>query len=72
MPNLHLNRIYLGVDIGGTKSLAWLSDSAGHVIGTGLAGAGERRGDDYSVMAQVLDDWQYPDLVESVSVSGGM
>jgi Predicted N-acetylglucosamine kinase len=57
MPSLHLmNRIYLGVDIGGTKSLAWLSDSAGHVLGSGLAGAGGRRGADYSVMAQVLDD----------------
>jgi N-acetylglucosamine kinase-like BadF-type ATPase len=56
MLNFHLNRIYLGVDIGGTKSLAWLCDSAGYVLGTGLAGAGERRGDDYSVMAQVLDD----------------
>jgi N-acetylglucosamine kinase-like BadF-type ATPase len=51
-----MNRIYLGVDIGGTKSIAWLGDSAGRVLGTGLAGAGERRGDDYSVMAQVMDD----------------
>lgn len=56
MLNFHLKHIYVGVDIGGTKSMAWLCDSAGRVLGTGLAGAGERRGDDYSVMAQVLNE----------------
>jgi N-acetylglucosamine kinase-like BadF-type ATPase len=51
-----MDRYYLGVDVGGTKSLAWLCDSVGSVLGTGIAGDGTRHGDDYSQMREVLID----------------
>jgi N-acetylglucosamine kinase-like BadF-type ATPase len=39
---------YLGVDIGGTKSLAAITDDAGRVLGVGRCGPGVHQGDDYS------------------------
>lgn len=48
--------VYLGVDVGGTKSVAWLCDTDGHVLGVAHGPPGVRRGNNYDVMAQVLND----------------
>ena len=48
--------VYLGIDVGGTKSVAWLCDTDGYVLGVGHGPSGVRRGDNYDVMAQVLND----------------
>jgi N-acetylglucosamine kinase-like BadF-type ATPase len=48
--------VYLGIDVGGTKSVAWLSDTDGHVLGVGHGPSAVRQGDNYDGMAQVLDD----------------
>ncbi|NDJ52592.1 MAG: hypothetical protein GYB68_05845 [Chloroflexi bacterium] len=47
--------VYLGIDIGGTKSVAWLSDGDGHVLAVGRGPAGDRQ-DDYDVMVDVMKD----------------
>ena len=47
---------FLGVDVGGTKSLAWLCDERGHLLGTGQAGSAIHQGDDYDITANVLDN----------------
>jgi N-acetylglucosamine kinase-like BadF-type ATPase len=48
--------VYLGVDVGGTKSVAWLCDADGRVLGVGRGPSAVRQGDNYAVMARVLDD----------------
>jgi N-acetylglucosamine kinase-like BadF-type ATPase len=48
--------VYLGVDVGGTKSIAWLCDADGHVLGVGRGPSAVRQGDNYAVMVRVLDD----------------
>jgi len=48
--------IYLGVDVGGTKSAAWLCDTQGHVLGVGYGPSAVRQGDNYDVMTRVLND----------------
>ncbi|MEM8535467.1 MAG: BadF/BadG/BcrA/BcrD ATPase family protein [Chloroflexota bacterium] len=48
--------VYLGVDVGGAKSVAWLCDTDSHVLGVGQGPSGVRRGDNYDVMVQVLND----------------
>lgn len=49
MPNF-----FLGIDVGGTKSLAWIVDETGQLIGTGQGGSAIHQGDDYNITAEVL------------------
>lgn len=51
-----MTNYFLGVDVGGTKSLAWLCDERGHLLGTGQAGSAIHQGDDYDITASVLND----------------
>ncbi len=50
MPNF-----FLGIDVGGTKSLAWIVDETGQLIGVGQGGSAIHQGDDYDITAEVLN-----------------
>ncbi len=50
-----MNQYFLGVDVGGSKCHAVVSDEAGHIIGFGAGGTGNHETIGYSGFAQVLD-----------------
>lgn len=49
-----MKRYFLGVDIGGTKSHALISDSQGQSVGFGETGSGKRKEDDYTPVSHAL------------------
>lgn len=57
--------VYLGIDVGGTKSVAWLCDAGGHVLGVGHGPSAVRQGDNYDVMTEVLEDITHQTLQQA-------
>jgi N-acetylglucosamine kinase-like BadF-type ATPase len=49
-----MNRYFLGVDLGGTKSHALISDESGRALGLGICGPGNHESVGYEEMAHVL------------------
>lgn len=61
-----MKQYYLGVDIGGTKSHALLSDDCGNVIALGTSGAANHQSVGYEQMVNVMRDI----IEQTLSISG--
>lgn len=51
-----MERFYLGVDVGGSKTLAMVADDRGHVLGQGLSGAGNHEVVGYAGLAAAVQE----------------
>jgi N-acetylglucosamine kinase-like BadF-type ATPase len=56
MRTSNMNKYFLGIDVGGTKTQSLISDLTGEIVGTGISGAGNHESVGYEGLIRALND----------------